>query len=114
MAGIERVRVRRGTAVEAHPPRPPSPGALGGVGPREEVPDELAEQSLAPQEAHEVRVVADEALAQIVRVGEEHLSVVPEVVEVLVVLLTQRILRRREPRKLRERVPRGQQKSWGA
>ena len=112
MVRIERVRIRRGRAVEAHPPRPPSPRALGGVGPGEEVPDELAEQPLAPLEAHEVRVVADEVLAQIVRVGEEHLSVVPEVVEVLVVLLTQRVLRGREARKLRERVPRGQQKSF--
>ena len=78
------MRVRRGGAVEAHPPRAPSPRALGCVGPGEEVPDELAEQPLASLEAHKVRVVADEVLAQIIRVGEEHLSVVPEVVEVVV------------------------------
>ena len=87
------IRVRRGrrTAVEAHPPRPPSPRALGSVGPREEVPDELTEQSLAPLEAEKVRVIADEAVAQLKGLGEEHLRVVPEVVEVLVVLLAQRV-----------------------
>ena len=42
------MRVRRGAPVKPHPPRPPSRRALCCVGPREEVPDELAEQALAP------------------------------------------------------------------